>query len=99
TLLHSLADQLATYAPSELDTQWLHLVALVARMLDDYWEGHEERVEPRPLVDGRDIMRVFDLHPGPQIGRLLEAVREAQVSGEVRTAEEALALVRRSLDG
>jgi hypothetical protein len=35
---------------------------------------------------------------GPQIGRLLEAIREAQAAGEVTTREEALALARCLID-
>jgi tRNA nucleotidyltransferase (CCA-adding enzyme) len=94
-LLHALADHRATYAPGAEDPLWPRLVALTARMLADYYERQEERVAPPTLLDGNDLLREFDLQPGPQIGDLLEAVREAQVSGEVRTREEALALVER----
>jgi tRNA nucleotidyltransferase/poly(A) polymerase len=109
-LLHALADHRATYArapyapgvgcpgigcPGAADERWPRLVALVARMLADYYERYALRVNPPPLVNGRDLLREFELQPGPQIGELLEAVREAQVSGEVRTREEALALVER----
>jgi tRNA nucleotidyltransferase/poly(A) polymerase len=93
-LLHALADHRATYPPDSVDDRWPRLVALTARMLADYWERGAERVDPPPLVDGNDLQRQFGLQPGPRIGELLEAVREAQVSGEVRTREEALALVR-----
>lgn len=95
-LLHALADHQATYAPDAEDEQWPRLVALVARMLDDYWR-QSERIAPEPLIGGRDLLRAFDLQPGPHIGELLETVREAQVAGEVRSREEALALVRREL--
>ena len=39
----------------------------------------------------------FDLDAGPLIGVLLEALREAQAAGEVRTQNEALTLIRRLL--
>jgi tRNA nucleotidyltransferase/poly(A) polymerase len=93
-LLLALADHRATYAPGVDDDPWPRLVALVVRMLGDYWERHTERVDPSLLIDGYDLLREFRLQPGPQIGELLELVREAQVSGEVRTREEALAMVR-----
>lgn len=95
-VLHALADHQATYAPGAEDTQWPQLVALAARMLGDYWQ-QRERVAPKSLVGGRDLLREFDLESGPRIGELLEAVREAQVAGEVHSREEALALVRRRL--
>jgi len=97
-LIHALADHLATYAPGEGDQVWSRLLSLVARMLADFWERPAERVTPPALVDGHDLLEEFGLRPGPRIGELLEAVREAQVSGQVRTREEALALVAHQLD-
>jgi tRNA nucleotidyltransferase/poly(A) polymerase len=93
-LLHALADHRATYGADQADGQWLRLVSLTTRMMADYWERHHERVTPSPVIDGSDLLHGFGLQPGPQIGELLEMVREAQVSGEVHTREEALALVR-----
>lgn len=96
-LLHALADHRATYRPGTQDDRWPKLVALTARMLADYWERKDERVAPPALLSGGDLLRAFGLQPGPQIGELLEVVREAQVSGEVRTREEALALLHARL--
>jgi len=64
-------------------------------LLAHYFERHEETVAPPPLVTGNDLMVELGLDPGPEIGRLLEALREAQAAGEVKTREEALALARR----
>ena len=50
------------------------------------------------LVSGYDIIDRFALAPGRKIGTLLEEVREAQVSGEVKTREQALELVRASIE-
>ena len=96
-LLHALADNQATYPPGTDNLAYQRLVALAARMLHDYWEHRQERVAPPPLITGRDLLREFALQPGPQIGRLLESVREAQVTGDVTTREEALALAGRQL--
>jgi hypothetical protein len=53
---------------------------------------HPERVAPRLLVDGHMLMQHLGLSPGPRIGRLLEAIREAQATGQVKTQAAALAL-------
>jgi poly(A) polymerase len=47
------------------------------------------------LVNGHDLMRALGIPPGPEVGRLLEALREAQLTGRVRTRSQALALARR----
>ena len=46
---------------------------------------------PRPLLDGKQLMAEFGLSPGPLVGRLIAALREAQAIGEVTTADEARA--------
>jgi hypothetical protein len=51
-------------------------------------------VFPPALITGRDLIEQFGLLPGPRIGQILEAVREAQISGEVTDRKEALAWVR-----
>ena len=68
-------------------------VAGARAALDGWFERHAQVVAPVALVDGQALMRRFGLTAGPQIGRLLDALREAQVAGRVRTADEALAYV------
>jgi hypothetical protein len=61
-------------------------------------QGEEGIVRAPRLVTGRDIMAEFGLEEGPRIGTLLEAVREAQATAQVRDREGALAFVRALLD-
>jgi len=53
-----------------------------------------EKLNPPLLVDGSDLIR-HGLEPGPEFSRLLEAVRDAQLNGEIATTDEALAHVER----
>jgi hypothetical protein len=48
-------------------------------------------------VDGHDVIDRFGIGPGPKVGEVLEAVREAQAAGEITTREEALAYIERWL--
>ena len=98
-LLLSLADHLATYFPEIEERDWQHLVHLVTRMLSYYWDREAEPSKSPPLIDGRVLIDRFGLEPGPQIGKLLEAVREAQAVGEVSTRYEAIELVRDLIEG
>jgi poly(A) polymerase len=52
---------------------------------------------PRAPVTGEELMEALDLEPGPEVGRLLEELREAAFAGEVRTKHEALTLARERL--
>jgi len=93
--LLSLADHLATWGPHLQEQRWARRLEVAETLLAHYFEHHEETVAPPPLVTGHDLMAALGLPEGPEVGRLLEALREAQAAGEVRTREEALALARR----
>ena len=96
-LFLALADYLATRGP-ELDIEeWKQHNLLINYILTEH-EKQEIEVLPVKLVDGHDLMDIFDLRPGRLIGELLTGVREAQVAGELNTREEAIELVRRELE-
>ena len=56
-----------------------------------------EKLNPPPLIDGSDLIH-HGLAPSPEFTRLLEAVRDAQLRGEIETTLGALTLVQRLLD-
>jgi poly(A) polymerase len=55
-------------------------------------EWSAEELNPETLISGHDLTR-HGLSPGPQYKWLLDAVREAQLEGTVKTAKQALELV------
>lgn len=57
-------------------------------------ELRAEGIDPDPLLMGRDLLRL-GYAPGPSFGRILARVRDAQLEGEVASADEARALVAR----
>lgn len=59
-------------------------------------ETPPEELNPLPLITGDDLT-ALDVKPGPLFKQLLDAVREAQLEGTIRTKEEAIRLVRQLL--
>jgi tRNA nucleotidyltransferase/poly(A) polymerase len=49
--------------------------------------------DPPRLLSGEEVQMLLGIAPGPEVGRALAAVRQAQVDGRVRTREEAVALL------
>jgi putative nucleotidyltransferase with HDIG domain len=92
-LLHSLADHMATRGPNLNVAAWFAHTQWTDTLLDVIW-GEESAPVP-PLLNGNDLMRALRIGPGPQVGRLLAAVGEAQAGGDIATPEEAIALARR----
>lgn len=95
TLLHSLADHLATRGPQLSPPHWAMHLAWTDAMLGFHWDAARQEQQRAPLVDGRTLLRELNLTPGPLVGELLEAIREAQASGEISSVADALALARR----
>jgi poly(A) polymerase len=97
-LFLSLADHLAARG-SDLDLeQWQEHTQMTDYVINRHFE-EESLTHPPKLLDGHDIMRAFGLEPGRHIGELLEALREAQATGEIADRQEAIKYVTRLLAG
>ncbi|MBI3406800.1 MAG: CCA tRNA nucleotidyltransferase [Planctomycetes bacterium] len=57
-------------------------------------EWTEADLDPPPLLTGHDLAKL-GLEPGPQFKTLLDAVREAQLDGTIKTPPQAVDLVKR----
>ncbi|MEF3273416.1 MAG: HDIG domain-containing protein [Chloroflexus sp.] len=91
-LLHELADHLATRGPWIDPTAWGQHLAWLGAMLEHYW--NPPAPPPPPLIRGHELMAALQIGPGPEVGRLLRLIHEAQQAGEIHSPEEALALAR-----
>jgi tRNA nucleotidyltransferase/poly(A) polymerase len=96
--LLSLADSLATYGPALPEEVWISHIDTVRALLSAYWETKEEQIAPPVLLSGHDLLEQFELSPGPHIGELLEALREAQAMGDVTGRLQALQFVEEWLE-
>jgi hypothetical protein len=91
TLL-SVADRLATRGDRAQEAIDAHL-ALAGAMLADAFRWRAQGA-PRPLWRGDELAAKLGVERGPGLGELLEAMREAQYSGEVSSRAQALAIAR-----
>jgi len=90
--LLALADVRATYENELTQQTWSAALDVVRLFLENWWEKRDETIAPPQLVNGDDLMKANNLKPGPFIGKILEAIKEAQAVGEISTKEEALRL-------
>jgi putative nucleotidyltransferase with HDIG domain len=67
---------------------------VVERLLQAWFDEHARRVAPAPLLSGRELIDELGIVPGPEVGRLLARLQEAQAAGEVTTRDRALKAVR-----
>ena len=65
----------------------------LTKLLSDYLEMRKDIKPLEKLLDGRDIMELLNIKQGPQLGEIVNALKEAQISGNVTTKEEAINFV------
>jgi poly(A) polymerase len=93
-----LADHLAARGASLDAALWREHCRLTEYVLEKHLNEVVLTAPPK-IFDGNDIMDVFRLQPGPEIGELLEELHEAQATGEVTTREQAEAYIRKLISG
>ena len=56
-----------------------------------------ETLEPLPiLLNGNDVMKLLNIKPSRELGKIMDALHEAQLSSEVTTKEEAESFVMKN---
>jgi putative nucleotidyltransferase with HDIG domain len=94
--LISLADHLATLGPQPRGEAWERHLGVVRLLLTRYIRERETILPPH-LISAEELMRRLRLEPGPQVGRLLELIAEAQAEGRIHSKEEAVWLAEEKL--
>jgi len=94
TCFLSLADSLAKTNLMPQQDAWSLELDKAAVYLQGWFDERQTWVNPVRLVNGDDLMRIFQLQPGPIFGDILDRLHEAQASGEVNTRDEGLELAR-----
>lgn len=87
-------DSWASLPPSGKPTA-NHLKALQKRLPDIAAKLSHGKLEP--LMSGHDIMKAFNLKPGPKVGALLALLETAQLEGSIKTKAAAKAWLKSKL--
>ena len=67
--------------------------------LENFYIETLETLKPLPkLLDGNDIMKLFNLAPSPELGKILKGLHEAQINGDVQTKDEAINYIKQLLN-
>ena len=65
-------------------------------LMEKYFEATARRAGT-PLINGRDLMKIFGLEPSPHLGRVLKATEELQMAGALSDRRSAWRAVPRPL--
>lgn len=53
---------------------------------------------PEPLIDGKELMEITGIPPGPKVGKILQVLAEKQLTKEITTRDEAITWVKKALE-
>jgi len=94
-VLLSLSDLLGVQPLPPPQDRWQARLEVARDLLEAYFERQAEVVHPPALVRGDELAEALAIAPGPEIGRLLREIGEAQADGSVSSRAEAIELARR----
>ncbi|MCS7277947.1 MAG: HD domain-containing protein, partial [Aquificaceae bacterium] len=88
--LHAIADALGS------GDQEIEIKKLLETIHDlvSYRRDKLSKLSVKPLMDGKEIMRMLGIGPGPLVGKIKRALEDAQLEGKVSTKEEAVEFVK-----
>lgn len=95
-ILH-LADVLTTYEDALTDERWDQAVSAVENIFKACFIRYEMIIAPAPLLNGDEILDLMHLKPGKKIGKLIIALTEAQVVGEIHNRGEAVNFLQKMI--
>lgn len=88
--LLGLADTLGKYQQRPPEELWQKENQAARLLMEAWFEKRTELVDPPRLLDGKEVMQLLQLEPGPVVGHILEEIRELQVVGEIKTRQQVL---------
>ncbi len=93
-IILAMADRLSARGEVITDKIIAENISNLEKLLELYFSSLEE-LKPIPrLLNGNDVMNILKIKPGPGLGRILDELYEAQLSGEVCTRKEAVEFVK-----
>ncbi len=98
TLYLAMADFLAARGPELSPERWGNYARMVATVLEAGASPPPREKGARGLVNGHELMDALHISSGPQVGVLLERLREAEAVGEITDREDAIAMAARLLN-
>ena len=93
TIILGIADVESSLG-SESTEQWRnHYLKWSKDIVRDYYETIQARLESKNLITGSDLISL-GMEPGPEMGGILDILRNAQDTGAISNREDALALAK-----
>lgn len=89
------ADRLSARGPEITDEIVERNITSLNMLLRFYLETRDT-LKPLPkLLDGNEVMKILNIKPSKHLGEIMEALHEAQISGDVLTKDHAVEFIKK----
>ena len=92
-IILALADRLSARGEKITEEIVTKNINSLTKLLNDYLKMRKDIKPLEKLLDGRDIMELLKIKQSPRLGEIINALKEAQISGNVTTKQEAIDFV------
>ena len=92
-IILAMADRLSARGEAITDEMVENNISALKKLLSFYLKI-KDSLEPLPvLLDGNEVMKILNIKPSKQLGEIMNALHEAQLSGDVTTKEQAVEFI------
>ena len=92
-IILAMADRLSARGPEISDDIVNENIKGLYWLLEKYKESMEKVVIPK-LLSGHEVMEILGLSRGKEVGIIINALHEAQISGDINTRDEAIGFIK-----
>ncbi len=92
-IILAMADRLSARGEKVTKEMVENNINNLTKLLDNYLEQKKNIKPIEKLLDGTDIMELLKISQGPELGKIISALKEAQLSGDVTTKKEAVEFI------
>ncbi len=93
-IILAMSDRLSARGPMVTEEMVNTNINNLKELLNGFLKKRDEIVPLEKFLDGTDIMEILNIKQGPEIGDILNLLKEAQLNGLIRRKEEAVIFVK-----
>lgn len=94
TIIIAKADRVSAQGPEITKELVEENITLLDKLLQFYLNTKETLAPLPKLLDGRDVMSILNINPSPILGKILNELHEAQISGDILTKDDAVRFIK-----
>lgn len=94
TIIIAKADRVSAQGPEITKELVEENITLLDKLLQFYLNTKETLAPLPKLIDGREVMSILNINPSPVLGKILNELHEAQISGDILTKDDAVRFIK-----